>query len=67
VHFIIIFNIFLKYDLDRGMEFEATKVKEFFDEYGIKKYKANSSKIKAAVAERMVKIYVIIQNFLLFR
>ena len=54
-------------NLDRGTEFEAKNVKELFEELGIKKYKANSSKIKAAVAERMVLLYLFFNYFLLFR
>ena len=40
---------------DRGTEFESKEMKQYFDEKGIEKLKANTSAIKAALAERCIR------------
>jgi IS30 family transposase len=40
---------------DRGSEFVAKEMKQYFEEKGIDKYEAKSSAIKAAVVERAIR------------
>lgn len=48
---ILPYNLFT----DRGGEFEAKTMKDFYKEKGIQKHSAQSSAIKAALAERMIR------------
>ena len=40
---------------DRGTEFESKEIKQYFKDSAIEKYKANTSNIKAALAERCIR------------